>query len=795
MLMMMRADEGYTPNEKCSLEEMVACALADDTDACLAACTGNENPEEPAGDGLITVKKVGTTTTQEVPYFATNIKVGSIKLTAWDADTKVSSVEISREGLWDFDDQYDWNNDSSTTDSALYVTLRSDTIETDTVAVSLSKETARVKFSPAITIKAWKSETFDVVVDTVAGYENATHNFTVTAVNVSNGTATGLPVSLWTVKTTSASPKTVNVTLEDGDTATLIAGDTDKLLAKVHVIFDKSAGKLDRFSLENTVLPATKLWEAFENVYAYVDWKKVGKVYMSDDKIVVSNLAISMDKDEEVSIEVRWDIIYEESAASFLFDLSSIDTTNNGYGLIPDATSTLSQGTALTVGWADTSFTKVALTATEFLPGKTNITVFNAKFKPAINVQIDTATIACTDTLTAASLKPDSAQLIVDWEEFDIADADLIAGAATFTNMKIDVDANSEITVKMVLSTKKPTWTTALIDEAIQCSVVLDGRGIEDTTNVFTSKTVKAEKVEVKEWFATVADAVEQWPVTRSLFSNKEQEAGRFSIEAEWDNVTLNELVFDYTTSITDPDDVETILNTLTIVDAASNTELTSDDADVDTTAGTITFKNIKNYTIDKDKTVDLKAMLNLSDISSFYGETLLLTVSDMTVKSSIRTIDSTINAITATDLSDIAYTFRMNAPTITLTKVSENKFKVVIKNADKDNAVYVDTLRYRVRALADDSTFAWTVCLADDSSVIECDLTDPHVLDTHNFGVRFDGLTTEVQINWNQSKTYYIVVDWTSIEPEVLQADISKLSYGDVSGSLNPENYSASAK
>ena len=46
MLMMMRADEGYTPNEKCSLEEMVACALADDTDACLAACTGDEEGEE-----------------------------------------------------------------------------------------------------------------------------------------------------------------------------------------------------------------------------------------------------------------------------------------------------------------------------------------------------------------------------------------------------------------------------------------------------------------------------------------------------------------------------------------------------------------------------------------------------------------------------------------------------------------------------------------------------------------------------------------------------------------------------
>jgi hypothetical protein len=57
MLMMMRADKGYTPNEKCSLEEMVACALAEDTDACLAACTGNEE-ETPTGNGLVTVKRV-----------------------------------------------------------------------------------------------------------------------------------------------------------------------------------------------------------------------------------------------------------------------------------------------------------------------------------------------------------------------------------------------------------------------------------------------------------------------------------------------------------------------------------------------------------------------------------------------------------------------------------------------------------------------------------------------------------------------------------------------------------------
>ncbi len=37
---LMGADEGYTPNETCSIEELMACVLVDNTDACLAACTG-----------------------------------------------------------------------------------------------------------------------------------------------------------------------------------------------------------------------------------------------------------------------------------------------------------------------------------------------------------------------------------------------------------------------------------------------------------------------------------------------------------------------------------------------------------------------------------------------------------------------------------------------------------------------------------------------------------------------------------------------------------------------------------
>ena len=45
-VMLMRADENYTSELSCTQEELVECALAEDTDACLAACTWN-NSNEP----------------------------------------------------------------------------------------------------------------------------------------------------------------------------------------------------------------------------------------------------------------------------------------------------------------------------------------------------------------------------------------------------------------------------------------------------------------------------------------------------------------------------------------------------------------------------------------------------------------------------------------------------------------------------------------------------------------------------------------------------------------------------
>jgi hypothetical protein len=93
--MMMRSDDSYTPGaDGCTAEELLACTVADDMDACIAACNGNE-PEEPVvNPGYITVKKEGSVSTITVPRNAVNKKVGSVKLTAGENDSTVTALTV-----------------------------------------------------------------------------------------------------------------------------------------------------------------------------------------------------------------------------------------------------------------------------------------------------------------------------------------------------------------------------------------------------------------------------------------------------------------------------------------------------------------------------------------------------------------------------------------------------------------------------------------------------------------------------------------------------------------------------
>jgi hypothetical protein len=85
---------------------------------------------------------------------------------------------------------------------------------------------------------------------------------------------------------------------------------------------------LNRLGLVNIeTVDTAKLGDAFENVNAYVDGKKVGNVSVQDEKIIISDLNMNKAKDEEVTIELKADAIYDNEYADFLFRIDSVDIT------------------------------------------------------------------------------------------------------------------------------------------------------------------------------------------------------------------------------------------------------------------------------------------------------------------------------------------------------------------------------------------------------------------------------------------------------------------------------------
>jgi hypothetical protein len=228
----MRADDAYTPTTGCSAEELLACILAEDYQACIATCSEDAEDVEVL-PGHATVSLVSKAADQYVPYDAYQIKVGTIKLTAGENPTTVSSVVISRDGLSNFKA------------NTISIKLKGSIGETEEREVSVSRNSASVKFTPSLKLAARESQNFDVIVTLNDDEDvNAVHNFKVSEVSVSNGTATGMPIALGTLKTTSAKTKTAVVSAKNVDRY-VKAGDKAKSILETEFRFNEADGKVN----------------------------------------------------------------------------------------------------------------------------------------------------------------------------------------------------------------------------------------------------------------------------------------------------------------------------------------------------------------------------------------------------------------------------------------------------------------------------------------------------------------------------------------------------------------------
>ena len=124
------------------------------------------------------------------------------------------------------------------------------------------------------------------------------------------------------------------------------------------------------------------------------------------------------------------------------------------------------------------------------------------------------------------------------------------------------------------------------------------------------------------------------------------------------------------------------------LVNVETDEEITATFEDM-TNAWVVAVKSM-SYNVNKDETVNIKVMANISSISedptNVMAGTMSLGVTAWTFKTTTTSIK---DAVIPTAVNGWTYTFRPTAPEITLARVADtdNMFEVVIKNKDENDA------------------------------------------------------------------------------------------------------------
>jgi hypothetical protein len=293
MLMMMRADDAYTPTTGCSAEELLACILADDYESCIAACSGTEDIVVKSGDLAVTAKEsagasaiIGADSELDFLTFKASERITLNKVTleryGYSASTDVVEVWLEDE-----------NGDE--------VTNRRSLNNKDQVTLTLKKD-----------YRDMKDANFVTVVSLDANASGSTIGFKVTDVESS---AKNLNVTKYTPATYKMVTYTgTQVTLDSkGQNRTYyyVAGESYEV-GRVQVKTQNSDVDVNGFTLTN--------------VNAGLDLKKyVSKVEVVRDGKALANQSWSIDRDGEVKVNFTKDTIEAKKNAIYVINMEFED--------------------------------------------------------------------------------------------------------------------------------------------------------------------------------------------------------------------------------------------------------------------------------------------------------------------------------------------------------------------------------------------------------------------------------------------------------------------------------------
>lgn len=730
MLMMMRADKDYTPAEGCSVEELLKCIAADDYDACMAACSENEggdDNEEPVGNGSIKVTRVGSSTTKEVAYNAVWLDAWSVKLTAGENDTKVSSLTFKHSGLWAADSV------------SLRLFINGEAASKSYVAMKDTADGVTVKLKPAITIKAGKSETIDVKAY-LSGASNETHTIVVSDVTV-NWTTSWTPVTLNTLKTTSYGVEGVDTAITT-PTSAITAWTTNTLLATVTITPDADA-KIQGFRVANDW--TTDLDEAVANVKVYYQNEEVGKAVVTADEIIVSNLDIDAEAADDVVFKLKWDAVYMWqttcSVKLYLDNYAVTATEAHSSQLMPSAVSPTKPD--LKIQGVDVTITKTTNGKQTIGGGENGVVMYGAKVEANADFTVTNYTI----TLSRAA-----------------GSADLATGILpTFKKLTLTVDGDTTLLTDVTPSYKSGAelrWTlddefdvavndpaniriTANIYDEDNSNFVagefyftfgIDAQGIEnadgDAMTTFSGVDRKWDSTKIEAADYTLGAATEAAPTNDKLYANADNfELGRWNIDAWTAELSISKITLTnmHTSKVTD---LNTVISSAVLWNVDDDKEITNTCKISTTDTTKIECDNIKNFVVAADTDVNVAllvdgASFDLADYNSWNSSLQFnLEVTDGLL--------GTLSTFTAKNYNCAnEYTLWIIAPEIAIVTTSDPAiFKVTITNNDANDitlsGLYVamkklkgddsdySKLRYGLRAVWSNDALAWTTWAID---------------------------------------------------------------------------------
>ena len=529
MLMMMRADEGYTPVEWCTAEELLACITADDYDACIAACSDENNNEEPAGDGYAKVSGKAASS-QNVALNAVDKKIWTVTLKAGEYDTTVTAIEITKSWLW------------AKTDVANIQLMKNGEYVTTNWELN-SNKVAKLRFRPNLVLKANSSETFDVVVSMAwsgVAQPGGTHDFSVTAVTVANGTFDGTPVRLGSLTTTNYLVPEVVATINNG---TLKAGETNKEITRINVESPVDA-TLTAITLTTSNTLSEDLFNILSDVKAYIDDKVVWTVTVNEETIVISNLSAEIEKNDDIDIVLKGTDIYVWNLPSVSLELETWHVvvfeknTNERMNSNGDTAT-------LTLQWVDLKLTNNVTTAQNASINEKNVVLLDMTVSSSNEIEVAEFYVKFpfTGTTLASWFKEGEVTLYVDGIDYTIKNL-------TTTGWVWYSDKNDYFTVSANNSVKIQIKWTPTADCPSSISNIEFGitkaKNVDEKTPFELGNVIKktSHKTNIKWGSVTVsksttpsANTIEMWAEQDVLFFKVKSPSE--DVKLTWFNLTI----------------------------------------------------------------------------------------------------------------------------------------------------------------------------------------------------------------------------------------------------------------